>query len=509
MPDQLATGRNQPTQGIRPGHVFRSASRLSLVSLLGVVLTIPTTFLIAMQLGSEDYGAIQFVLLAYSFATLTRLGIFEAGVRAFIYHTSREDQRAATLAQNVGITYDTAFALLPGLVLLAATPFLEDPLRQLGFMLAPVATLIASLSAFLIQLHVARMRFAIVARVNLFRVVLLPGLQLGGVFVFGPAAVFVAPIVVDIATVLLLSVVRAGLDVRPTWSWSAARPLLRTGLPFGLEVLVYWAYRLVGSTSVAAFEDLAVLGIYAFALIPVTVAVRAIAPVQSVLTPMLWREMSIDTSGSRRWAVDAARVTRTVAVLAGVLIGVAQAAFGPVVELALPSFTETIPIFEVLSITILLLVVGLLPSLVLNSPVVNKQALHLVIWLVGLIVNAAANVIVLASGWGVMAVAWNDVWIQFALVIVLYEVASPYFLPRRGRRRMYLQLLGVLTTTVCVGLVLRAIPRPPVRSWSMALAQISLRLALVLSVWTALVGGVAWLRRRPTGHSPSMSDDET
>ena len=134
-------------KGIRPGHVFRSASRLSLVSLLGVVLTIPTTFLIAMQLGSEDYSdpvRIARVLIRH-FDSPWHL---QAGVRAFIYHTSREDQRAATLAQNVGITYDTAFALLPRLVLLAATPFLEDPLRQLGFMLAPVATLIASLSAF-------------------------------------------------------------------------------------------------------------------------------------------------------------------------------------------------------------------------------------------------------------------------------------------------------------------------------------------------------------------------
>ena len=78
-------------------------------------------------------------------------------------------------------------------------------------------------------------------------------------------------------------------------------------------------------------------------------------------------------------------------------------------------------------------------------------------------------------------------------------VASPYFLPRRGRRRMYLpSCLECSQPPSALGWCF-AIPGLPVRSWSMALAQISLRLALVLSVRTALVGGVAWLRRRPTG----------
>lgn len=259
---------------------------------------------------------------------------------------------------------------------------------------------------------------------------------------------------------------------------------------------MYWAYRLVGTTSVAAFGSLAVFGVYAFAVAPVTMVVRALAPIQAVLTPMLWGEMGATAEATGAWEKDARRLTVALAAVAGVATGLAQAIFKPIVLIAVPKFADSVAIFEVLSITIFLLIVILVPSLILTSAQVNRQALVLWIWLAGLVVNAVANVLAFSVGPGVMAVAWNDVWVQFVVVVFIFEAAAPHFVRGRVRFKLHTLLLGMFGLVLAVTFVVGSLPAPSNPNVVSVLIELAVRSGLVLVIWAVAISAWWLLSRR-------------
>jgi O-antigen/teichoic acid export membrane protein len=287
---------------------------------------------------------------------------------------------------------------------------------------------------------------------------------------------------------------RPPLGLHPSFDLALARPLLRIGFPLGASAVIYWAYRLVGSTSVAFSAPVLVLGLYTFATAPVAIATRAIGGIQAVLLPTVWRELSRGASGAL-WARHAERITLALAVIAGATAGLSQAAFAPLVLAVTPSFEAAIRLFDILALTILLLPMATVPSLVLDSERVNRQGRHLLIWVGALVVNISANVLVLRSGWGAQAVAVNDVWVQFLVVIVVFETASANIWGnnRSRRSRLYAKLALVIAVAVAVTIILDrgvAVLQPG----HVDAAAVVLRCAGAGAVWAAMA--VVLLRPR-------------
>ena len=247
---------------------------------------------------------------------------------------------------------------------------------------------------------------------------------------------------------------RPPLGLRPSFDAKAARPYLRVGFPLGLLAEVYWAYRLVGSSSVAIALSSFVLGLYTFAAAPIAVATSAIGGIQAVLLPTIWRELGRGISGAV-WIRHAERITVAMALIAATVVGLGQAGFAPIVMAFLPSFAPSIRLFDILALTILLLPIATVPSLVLDSKRFNRQKRHLSIWAVALLVNIVANLVVLRAGWGAQGIAVNDVWVQFLVVVVIFETAAPYIWEaRRERAALYLKMALVLAVAVAITVVL-------------------------------------------------------
>lgn len=435
--------------------LLRSASGLSLATLVSPALALPAGILAARWLGPDRYGRAQTVIFFFLLASLLRTGVFEGGVRAYVHESASGNEAAARRAQNVAFTLESAVSAIPGVALLFGALLVDDSLRRSGFLLAPLAVVATSVSGYLSALHVARERFPVVARAAFVRAVVGPTVMLLGIPALGGVAIVVGPIVADAVTITLLLLARPGLGLRPELDASVARPLIRAGLPLGLAAVAYWAYRLVGSGSIALTRSPADYGIFAFAATPVTVLARGIASLHTVLMPAVWGEMA-DERRAGEWGRPAARATMLLALAAGALTTVCQAGFGPVVHLVAPQFVRSIPILEVLAFNVLLLSVAAIPSLVLDSAVVNRQLRHLGVWLVALAVNLVVNIVVLGFGKGVLAIAVNDIWVQALVVIAVYVMARPY-LPPDWPSRM---IVGWLLACAALAGALLAVVRP-------------------------------------------------
>jgi O-antigen/teichoic acid export membrane protein len=454
--DQLPVeaGVPDPLESLGLRRILRSASGLSGASLIGSVLAVGAGFLAAHWLGPARYGDGQFVLLIYLYATLVRSGVFEGSIRSVIDHLAHDQPDEARRAQNVGVSFELVVSAVPGIALAIVGFFVAPGAVQLGLFLAPVAVIASSGSSFLSTLWSSRSRFDVVGKVAVAQAILGPILLVALVATIGTAGIFIAPAVNSIVSATLYFVFRPPLELRPSFDTRAARPYLRVGFPLGLLAEVYWAYRLVGSSSVAIASSSFVLGLYTFAAAPIAVATSAIGGIQAVLLPTIWRELGRGAAGPV-WTRHAERITIAMALIAAAVTGLGQAGFAPMVMAFIPSFAPSIRLFDILALTILLLPIATVPSLVLDSKRFNRQKRHLAIWAVALVVNIAANVIVLRAGWGAQAIAVNDVWVQFLVVVVIFETAAPHIW-EGGRQRiaLYSKMALVLVVAVAVTIVL-------------------------------------------------------
>ena len=496
--DQLPVeaGVPDPLESLGLRRILRSASGLSGASLIGSVLAVGAGFLAAHWLGPARYGDGQLVLLIYLYATLMRSGVFEGSVRAVIDHLARGEADEARRAQNVGVSFELVVSALPGVALTIVGFFVAPGAVQLGLFLAPVAVIASSGSSFLSTLWSARSRFDVVGKVAVAQAILGPILLVALVASVGTAGVFLAPAIASLLTAALYFAFRPPLQLQPSFDTRAARPFLRVGFPLGLLAEVYWAYRLVGSSSIAIASSSFVLGLYTFAAAPIAVATSAIGGIQAVLLPTIWRELGRGAKGPV-WAHHAERITIAMALIAATVAGLGQAGFAPLVMAFTPSFAPSIRLFDILALTILLLPIATVPSLVLDSKRVNRQKRHLTIWAVALLVNIVANVVVLRVGWGAQAIAVNDVWVQFLVVVVIFETAAPHVWEGAGGRRgaLYLKMTLVLTVAAAVTVVLD-LEAAGLHPGHLDIAAIVLRGGGAAVAWAA----VAVLLLRPRGN---------
>jgi O-antigen/teichoic acid export membrane protein len=262
--------------------------------------------------------------------------------------------------------------------------------------------------------------------------------------------------------------------------------LTRVGLPLGLGALVYWAYRLVGVTTVATWFSTEQLGIYAFSARLNDLALKPFADFGSVLMPVLWS--AIGRKGSAgNISGDAARVSLVVTAATCAIANLMQAGFGPIVHLVAPGFSSSVAIFEILAFNLVFLTVTKVPGMVLDSATIGRQGLHLAIFTAGLAINVIANVLVVTQGWGMLAIAGNDIWIQALLAILIFGAAQRHLF--QSAAQAWALYSRMITLLILCGMLFLLLKWPWLATSG---AQETGEFIRVLALRTLMVG-TAWL----------------
>jgi O-antigen/teichoic acid export membrane protein len=487
-----------------PGHglglrgVARRASPLSVASVVSALLGVPTGFLAARWLGAAKYGDAQFVLLAFFFASLARVGVFEGGLREYIHHRANRDHAAAAHAKDVSVTVEASFAVVPGLALTVVALFLDEPVRRVGLFLGPVAALVSSMAGFCGGIALADESFTLVAKATVVRAVVAGAIVLTLTPHLGAVAIVLAPIVADAVVTTIYLAADPSVRVHPTFDAAVTKRLFRAGFPLGAAAIVYWVYRQVGTASIALHMPARQLGLYSFAAAPILLGTRALAQAESVVRPRLWSAMA--RADDTTWGDAGTRLVVGMAVVAAATTNMAQAALPPVIRQVTPHFTPAIPIVMVLALNVFVLTVAAVPTLMLESTRVNKQARTLAVWVAALAVNVAANAAVLAVWDRAILIAFNDVWVQAIVVVAMYAMAARY--AGRFATGAYVTVTMTAVLMVALSLVLDAWTGPAHPTLARNAAELAMRAALVAAVWGAAAAAMLAVSR---GRAPAAS----
>ncbi len=485
---------------LNPLHILKHSMKLSAGSLAGIVLSFGATIIVARMLGPDMLGQVNFVLLWLGYAGLIRLGLLDAGHREMADRLGRGEQDEARRVQNHALSGEALWSVVPASLLLCASLLADEPLRRVGFVIAPLIYLATIASRVLASTHLVYQHFGIYGRMNAVRSIGQPLLLMGLVLWIGAYAYFIAPLIIEWTVVALYLLRGPSLGLRWELNGAALRRLLRYGAAFGLGNLVYWAYRLVGSTSVAMWFSVQDLGYYTFVAMFVTVALQVFGDFSGVLTPILWSSVG-KSQDTRQFHREYTRLTVFVVVAGCMVANLAQAGFGPFISLAVPQFVPGIEIFNILAFNIVVLTTTFVPSLLLSSAQVNKQWLQLSIAILALAINIVANYVVMRSGLGVTMIAWNDIWVQLIVVVVGYAVAQRHmFSHRKDAWSLYSTITALCMCCVLTYWLLEhffAIPGEA--SVSALIISMILRVVVAGGVWLTVGAVIYALGHRQVG----------
>ena len=148
---------------LSPLRLLKHSSKLTGAGFVSTGLGALASFFVVGHLGPTNYGSITFVVLWLTYASLVRTGVFEGGQREIIDRLGRGEVERAGQVQNWAMTAELASSLPTLVILLLASLVFPDPVRQFGFLIAPITFAGSVLERILANLHYARQRFGLCA----------------------------------------------------------------------------------------------------------------------------------------------------------------------------------------------------------------------------------------------------------------------------------------------------------------------------------------------------------
>ena len=105
--------------------VVKQSAKFNIVSVVSLLIKIPNQMIIGMFLVPEEYGIISLVALWSLYAGLINPGMLSAGQREIPYLIGKKEEEQSVKVQNIAISSDLLYSILPFLVILCASFFIQ------------------------------------------------------------------------------------------------------------------------------------------------------------------------------------------------------------------------------------------------------------------------------------------------------------------------------------------------------------------------------------------------
>jgi len=405
-------------------HIAKNSVKFSTINILAAVIAVPVGIYVATFVPPEEYGVFGFLGLWLTYATLIRPGVIVSGYREIPVLLGKSEDEKALRIQNIAITSDILYSVLPFFIILGASFFFEEPLMKYGLMLTALSYGMTQLVSYWNGVNFLRQNFNISAKGKFIGAIVAPVVTVATVYWLKVYALLIAPI--SVALLLGIYYLKWGpIHFRFTFNWKETTRLMKAGVILQAGTLVFWAFRLLDKTIIASSLPLTQLGLYTFAIGLVTMLLSIPADFTNVLQPIIYKELGKAHNVFEGFR-DIKRVLVFLALGTAILIPLAQVGFYLIVNLVTTKYTASIPVFNVLSYNIYLSAIVPAASIILTSSVVNKQKISLLVYLIGLALSVVFCLLVVRWGYGILGIAWVMIFAQGLVTLVMYHLSRSY-----------------------------------------------------------------------------------
>jgi O-antigen/teichoic acid export membrane protein len=411
-------------------NIVKQSVKFNVVSIISLLIQIPNQLIIGMFLIPEEYGIISFLALWALYAGLINPGMFIAGQREIPYLMGKKEEKQSVKVQNISISSDLLYSILPFLVILCASFFYSNKIIKIGLILTAISFIVNRFSTYWSSVNFIKQRFTIVAIGRLIGTILSPIIIIGSIYWLGIYAVLTAPLISAVFTVIYY-LIRGPIGYHFQLEWSEVLRLIRIGLIFSLSGIIFYGYRMADRTIIASFLPLHDLGLFTFAMGFIIFGMNFFSDFGRVLEPILW-EHSGKVKNPRESFSYTKRMAIYIALVTAMIIPLVQVGYDITVKLIVHKYIESIPLFLILSNMLYLASMATIPNIILNSVVVNKQALVTSIYAMGVGINIVLDLFMIHVGYGIGAIAFVTILSQGMVAFASYFLVRKYMftLPR-------------------------------------------------------------------------------
>ena len=305
--------------------ILKESAKFNIVQVIGQIISIPKNIIVALVLLPKDYGVIGFLGLWTMYSSLINPGILSAGHREIPYFLGRNEENEALRVQNISITGDLLYSLLPFLVMLFASFFFSNPLIKIGLVITAFSFIIGRFVNYWPGINFLRQNFTLVAKGNLIASISTVVIISSLIYWMRIYAVLIAPIIVSL--ILGIYYWRKGdIGYCFQFDWDEIKRLAKAGIVLALGTLAFWGYRIADKTIIAAKLPLGELGLYTYAMTFVMLGCGLFSDFGNVLQPVLW-EHSGKVENINKSFSDTKRIAIYLAIVTGIIISLCQLLF--------------------------------------------------------------------------------------------------------------------------------------------------------------------------------------
>jgi O-antigen/teichoic acid export membrane protein len=414
---------------------FTSVKTIAALAGLGVTLYAATILL------PEEYGTYGLLILWLTYVNLVTPGINTAASREIPILLGKGQHEEALKVQNISLSVELIFTVLPAAAVIAAAFCYTEPVMRWGLLIIAVCFIAMRLSGLWANMVFVRERFNTVALVSIIAAVVAPVVVLASLpWLKVYAMVLGAPVAFIISTVYYFT--KGGIGFRFTFDRRETARLTKVGIVLQGLAVVVMAFHMADRTIIASTLSLEQLGLYVFATGFLTYGLSFFDDFARVLQPVLWRHAGTSESVYKGFQ-DTRRIAVYLALGTGIVIPLAQLAFTLIATLITKKYIDSIPIFNVLSYNLYLMAIAIVPSLILNSSLVNKQNLALIFYAIGLAVSIGLDILVVRLGYGVIGIAWVTIGAQCLVTVVLYYLIKNYVFDKAAEFRRFALIIVI------------------------------------------------------------------
>jgi O-antigen/teichoic acid export membrane protein len=470
---------------MRIREILKSSSKISGASVLGGLLSAAANIVVARRLGPEGVGVIGLVKLWQLYANFAKPGFLQAAYREMLHLSGQSRPDEARQVQNIALTGEGAFVLIPFGVMLAigAFHFHETRLRAAMF-IAAATFLFTSLYQFADTVQWSRQQFARIAKASLVNQLAQPAFLLGGLFCFGLYGALVAPGLATLLAFAYYLTTGVAEGYAPAWDSAEAWRLMKIGLPMSLYGLLYWGFRTSDSAMVASWLSIQDLGYFTFAMMFIAQGCQLVSDFINVLQANILTELG-SVGKVRPLSGKLQRVALLVCLSTGFAAGLSESLFKPVIALVAPKMLGSIPVFNILTLNIVCITVPMTAYAVMISAVVDRQ--KGVAWIqgLGLALNVALGWVSVRAGLGLAGIAWSSAASQLAAAATAYGLLHGHLFEGSGPAEpleFYGTGLVLIGAAFLAHFVMDAVVAAPAR------------LAIVAAIWAPAAAALYWRR---------------
>ncbi len=405
-------------------HVVKNSLKISTAQAITLALGAPAIIYAATVIDPREYGDYGFLALWLMYANLVALGVSSAGAREIPVCIGRDQEDDALRIQNISMSSEMLYTCLPFTVIFVTAFFYSDTVLKLGLIIIAATYFVNRMATLWGQMIIIRERFNIVAKGRLLSAIIAPVIILTSVNWLGIYALLLGPLAASSA-LWIYYLAKGSLNFRFAFDWPETSRLVKIGIVLSLLNLAFWGFRLTDRTVIASMLTWEELGLYAYAIQFLLYMLILPENFGGVLQPILWREAGKSNSIGTGFS-DTKRIAVYLSIGVCVLVPIAQLLYFLVVKLIITDYEESIPIFWVLSLNLYLASVSIIPNLILNSSVANRQNILLCFYVVGLVLNIIFDIIVIEFGHGIVGVAWVTICTQGLVTFVSYYFVKAY-----------------------------------------------------------------------------------